>query len=463
MAEPAQGGTLSYRLGEAPARRAPIDPAFTDTEVQPLSLSHSLEGATFAPPPPVAASLPRALPSRPPVPSWRPFAEGTLSALLGLLLLRSAWQWRRMWRGLRRRHHAGAITTADWPALSVVLPPGHPPAVLARCIQALLRTGYPAERLHFLPLFTSAAPLTRGVLAPLVGLAPERIVPVAVGGRLHDNLDALRCAFVHAPSDLMVVVDVERKLPPEGLKQAVAPFLDPAVGAIQGTRHGRAPATTLSRLLDLARQAQTAQRDACSHTGLLPGATVLGVRRSAWLSCASPQPRTPFAEVEFVAHLAQQGWRIAMQSALSDLRPSPLRWADHLRRVRAASVFPPAAPRLPGALQALPTLWISLAWLAGLALSLALYFAGSPLFAGGGLLLLALNAFDASGRATHLLNTLVAASARRQSDHLLLLPLMPLLHLLAAVQPLLARLARVLPQRNRTRLQLLATTQEQTT
>lgn len=461
MAEPAPSGVLSYHLGETAGARHPIDPDLADPEHFRLLLADGLSPPYFPAPP----LLPNALPAQPraeevapPAPPTTTEAEApwllplqvALVICLLSILLRNLLQWPVLWRGLQQRHHAGAITTADWPELSIVFPPGYAPELLAQRIHSLLHSGYPAERLYFLPISSSDQPILRDDIARYLALPATRIVPVSTGMRLHDALSMLRVAFVHAPTDLLIVADPIRPLLPDQLKQAVAPFLDPAVGAIQGTRHGRAPATTLSRLLDLARHALVAQHDACSHTSLLPGATVLGLRRRATLDCGDPQSDLS-SEVEFVTRLAARGWHTAMQPAFSDVRPVAQRWDEYLRRIRQGYQ--------PG-LRGLPV--FSLLWLGCAVLSVALYFAGTPLLAGLGLLICAFHSFDARGEATSLLRLLIPARTRRQPQQFTLLPLLPLLHALAAVHAVLAWGVGMLPRSQRTRAQLLAATRQET-
>lgn len=459
MAEPPATGVLSYHLGDITTQRQPIDPDLADPERLQLLLSDGLaplpRAIPLLPAPVRPAPLPEVVKEEAPPPSANLLTARVALALCLLgLVLHELRCWPPLWRGLRQRHHAAAITTAAWPELSIVFPPGHPPEVLAQRIHALLHSGYPTERLYFLPISSSTQPILRDDIARYLALPSERILPVSANGRLHDALAMLRTAFVHAPTDLLVVADPTRSLLPDQLKQAVAPFLDPAVGAIQGARHGRAPATTLSRLLDLARHALVAQRDACSHTRLLPGATMLGLRRRAALDCGDPQNDTS-TEVEFVARLAARGWHTAMQTAFSDMRPSPQRWDEYLQQVRLGS-----QPGTGGHPAKLPLL--SLLWLGGAGLSILMYCAGAPVWAGLGLLVCAFHSFDATGQATSLLRLLVPARARRQPQQLALLPLLPLLHALSAVHAALAWGLGLLPRSSRARAQRLAATRQET-
>lgn len=429
------GLDLSYSL-DVPAGRAPIDPALSEPDYLPLTLARSL--TTDAQPAPAAAAR---------APAWASIVEGLLLAVMLFLLAHNAWRWRTMWRALARRHHATGIVTADWPPLAIVLPGGIDAAIIAQRIQALLAQDYPTDRIFFLPLSCADAPLDQQIFDRHPALPAARIRPIACAGVPRDSLSALHLALPHAPCELIVTLDAHTAFAPRLLQQIGAAFLDPAVGALQGTRRSGA-AGTLPRLLALSRHATALQHAPGSHEHLLPGATLVGLRRGAALAC-DVTATAPVSGIALVERMVRHGWRLALLPMVTDIDVAAPGWGEHLRRVRASHPF--AAPAahgdftLPALRDRLDPLG-SLAWMLCLTLSTLLYAIGKPLLAGPGIAVCALLSFDAHGGATDLLRALFPLRATRHTlppSRIRLLPLMPVLHLLAIAQPALALAARV--------------------
>ncbi len=154
----------------------------------------------------------------------------------------------------RQRHPYLDIDIADWPTLTVLVAAHNEEAVIAGSLTCLLHADYPVDRLTIMPVNDRSCDRTREIIDDFVQQYPGRITPFHRTGGKPGKAAALKDASDAVASDIIVVFDADY-LPPVGLlKQLVAPFFDPEVGATMGrVVPMNLGSNLLTRLLDLER------------------------------------------------------------------------------------------------------------------------------------------------------------------------------------------------------------------
>lgn len=177
------------------------------------------------------------------------------------------------------------IDTADWPQVTVFIAAHNEEAVIAGCLDALLDSNYPAERLKIVPVNDRSTDGTRAIIDACVQRHPGRITPFHRSEGKPGKAAALQDAMRHAEGDIALIFDADY-VPGRGLlKQLVAPFFDPEIGAVMGrVVPMNAGTNLLTRMLDLERSGgYQVDQQARMNLRLVPqyGGTVGGVRLSA--------------------------------------------------------------------------------------------------------------------------------------------------------------------------------------
>src|SRR5690606_24350958 len=135
-----------------------------------------------------------------------------------------------------------------------------------------------------------------------------------------------------------VLFDADYLPPPGLLRELVAPFADPRVGATMGrVVPGNCDANLLTRLLDLQRRAVYAS----DQTGrmlwqLMPqfGGTVGGIRRAALDDVGGWLPGHLAEDTDLTFRLALRGWRVAYLNHARCHEEVPEECSTRFRQVR---------------------------------------------------------------------------------------------------------------------------------
>ena len=177
------------------------------------------------------------------------------------------------------------IGVAAWPAITVFIAAHNEEKVIAGCLDALLKTDYPRDKLKIVPVNDRSSDRTREIVDRYVAQHPQLIVPFHRTGGKAGKSAALKEALAFAEGDIALIFDADY-VPSKGLlRQLVAPFFDPEVGAVMGrVVPTNAGSNLLTRMLDLERSAgyQVDQQARMNLRGVPQyGGTVGGVRRSA--------------------------------------------------------------------------------------------------------------------------------------------------------------------------------------
>lgn len=237
-----------------------------------------------------------------------------------------------------QRHPYLDITVADWPQITVFIAAHNEERVIAGCIEALLNTDYPDDRLKIIPVNDRSADGTQRVIDDYALRFPTRISPYHRKQGAPGKAAALKDALKLAVGDVAIVFDADY-VPGRGLlKQLVAPFFDPEVGATMGrVVPANSGVNLLTRLLDLERSAgyQVGQQ-ARMNLDLTPqyGGTTGGVRLSALEAVGGWHDDTLAEDTDITFRLMLQGWKTVYTNRSECYEEVPQDWETRIKQVR---------------------------------------------------------------------------------------------------------------------------------
>jgi cellulose synthase/poly-beta-1,6-N-acetylglucosamine synthase-like glycosyltransferase len=230
------------------------------------------------------------------------------------------------------------IDTADWPPVTVLIPAHNEELVIAEILNALLKVNYPPERLRILPINDRSQDRTGEIIDDFARRYPERIRPFHRQSGPGGKAAALRDAMERIDDEIFLVFDADY-IPGRGLiKQLVAPFFDPGVGAVMGRvvpwNVGR---NCLTRLLDLERAGgYQVDQQARMNLGLLPqfGGTAGGLRKSAVEAVGGWNTRTLTEDTDVTFRLVLAGWQVVYQNRSECYEEVPENWYSRIRQIQ---------------------------------------------------------------------------------------------------------------------------------
>jgi cellulose synthase/poly-beta-1,6-N-acetylglucosamine synthase-like glycosyltransferase len=243
---------------------------------------------------------------------------------------------RHYWFTLNRlfafqRHPYVDIDTADWPAVTVLIPAHNEELVIGQLLDALLDVNYPQDRLKILPINDRSEDRTGEILDQYAARHPNRIKPFHRKSGKGGKAAVLADATGLVKDEIILVFDADY-IPGRGLiKQLVAPFFDPGVGAVMGRvvpwNVSRNP---LTRLLDLERSGgYQVDQQARMNMRLVPlyGGTVGGVRRSALSASGGWNTDVTF-------RLVLAGWEVVYENRSECYEEVPENWRSRIRQIQ---------------------------------------------------------------------------------------------------------------------------------
>ena len=133
----------------------------------------------------------------------------------------------RVWAWLRPKPIAAADGNRDR-GVSVIIAARNEAAQLPARIDNLLSFDYPADRRQIIVVSDGSTDDTMGVLQRYRGAID--VVSVPAGGKAL----ALNAGVAAARHEILVYADARQVFAPDALRELVAPFADPAVGAVTG-------------------------------------------------------------------------------------------------------------------------------------------------------------------------------------------------------------------------------------
>lgn len=237
-----------------------------------------------------------------------------------------------------QRHPYLDIDCAQWPMVTVFIAAHNEELVIAGCLRALLNTNYPPDRLKIVPVNDRSTDSTRTIIDGYVQSNPGRITPFHRDDGKGGKAAALKDALAHAEGDIAIIFDADY-VPGRGLlKQLVAPFFDPEVGAVMGRVVPiNVGANLLTRLLDLERSGgYQVDQQARMNLRLVPqyGGTVGGVRLSAVAAVGGWHDDMLAEDTDITYRLLFNGWKTVYTNRSECYEEVPQDWAVRVKQVK---------------------------------------------------------------------------------------------------------------------------------
>ena len=236
-----------------------------------------------------------------------------------------------------QRHPYIDIDNGDWPSVTILVPAHNEEAVIADCLQALLELDYPVEKLQIMPVNDRSTDRTRAIIDAIAARHPGRITPFHRHQGKPGKAAALKDATALVARDILIVFDADY-LPGRGLiKQLVAPFFDPEVGAVMGRVVPLNTGTNLlTRLLDMERSGgYQVDQQARMNLHLVPqyGGTVGGVRSSALRAIGGWRDDALAEDTDLTYRLLLGGWKTIYQNRSECYEEVPETWPVRVRQI----------------------------------------------------------------------------------------------------------------------------------
>lgn len=238
----------------------------------------------------------------------------------------------------RHRQPYVDIGTATWPRVAVFVPCHNEEKVIGHMLEALLGCDYPADRLQIIPVNDRSTDGTRGIVDQFAARFPGRITPFHRSEGRPGKAAALMDATAGFDAPIHLVFDADY-LPGRGLiKQLVAPFFDPEVGAVMGRVVPlNVSRSLLTRLLDLERTGgYQVDQQARMNLGLVPqyGGTVGGVRRAALENVGGWRDDTLAEDTDITFRLILGGWNVVYQNRSECYEEVPETWPVRIAQIK---------------------------------------------------------------------------------------------------------------------------------
>lgn len=241
----------------------------------------------------------------------------------------------RMWSNPRYPYKG--IVHAQWPQVTVFIAAHNEEKVIANCMRSLLQTDYPADRIRIVVVNDRSTDQTESIVDAHVKAHPGRLMAFHRRHGKPGKAAALKDAMRYAQGDIALVFDADYT-PAAGLvRQLVAPFLDPEVGAVMGRVVPRnVSSNLLTRMLDMERAAgyQVDQQARMNLRGVPQyGGTVGGVRLSAVQAVGGWRDDALAEDTDITIRLLIGGWKTVYNNEATCYEEVPEEWSVRLRQV----------------------------------------------------------------------------------------------------------------------------------
>lgn len=237
----------------------------------------------------------------------------------------------------QHRYPFAGIAQADWPRVTVFVAAHNEDKVIASNLQALLASDYPRDRIQVVVVNDRSSDQTRSIVDSFVRSSSGRILAFHRAQGKPGKAAALKDAMALASGDIAIIFDADYTPGPGLMRQLVAPFFDPEVGAVMGRVVPRNTGRNLlTRLLDMERSAgyQVEQQARMDLRGVPQfGGTVGGVRLSALQAVGGWRDDVLAEDTDITFRLLIAGWKTVYNNAAACHEEVPEEWASRLRQI----------------------------------------------------------------------------------------------------------------------------------
>lgn len=238
----------------------------------------------------------------------------------------------------RQRHPYLDVDTADWPQVTILVPAHNEEGVITEILTALLNSDYPHERLTIIPINDRSQDRTAEIIDDYALHHPTMIRPFHRHDGPAGKAAALKDAMAVVNDDIILVFDADYIPGSSVVKQLVAPFFDPEVGAVMGrVIPHNVEENLLTRLLDLERSGgYQVDQQARMNLHVTPqyGGTVGGIRKAALESVGGWRIDTLAEDTDATFRLLLGGWKTVYQNRTECYEQVPTSWPDRIRQVK---------------------------------------------------------------------------------------------------------------------------------
>ncbi len=342
----------------------------------------------------------------------------------------------------RHRQPFVDVIQANWPPLVVFVPAHNESKVVRDSLDALLACDYPEDRFTIVPIDDRSVDDTRAILLEYAATYPGRVKPFLRDGGIPGKAAALAEAMNEHDGEIALVFDADYIPGVRLLKQLVAPFFDPEVGAVMGRVVPlNVGLSLLTRLLDLERAGgYQVDQQARMNLRLVPqyGGTVGGVRRAALAQVGGWNVDSLAEDTDLTVRLVLNGWDVVYQNRSECYEEVPETWESRIRQIkRWAKGHNQALRRYVGALirnrRDLPLIQVidgvlllgvfvvPLVLLLGWICTVTLFYAGSPP-SWGRVTILAISSFNTVGNFAAFFQVAAASRLDGSRERIRMLP-----------------------------------------
>jgi cellulose synthase/poly-beta-1,6-N-acetylglucosamine synthase-like glycosyltransferase len=238
----------------------------------------------------------------------------------------------------RQRHPYTDILQADWPTVAVVIPLHNEASVAGDILNALLDADYPRGKLQILPVNDRSDDETGDIIDSYAARHPDLVFPFHRREGTPGKAAALKDASAAVTSEIQLVFDADYTPGPGLIKQLVAPFLDPEVGAVMGrVVPSNSWSNLLTRLLELERAGgYQVDQQARMNMALVPqyGGTVGGVRQRALEEVGGWREDSLSEDTDMTYRLLLHRWLTIYQNRSECYEEVPETWPVRIRQIR---------------------------------------------------------------------------------------------------------------------------------
>lgn len=272
----------------------------------------------------------------------RPVSLALALALGVIVVVMLTYGLRQMLYALNRmfgtqRYPYAHVVPPQWPMVTVFIAAHNEEKVIADSMQALLQSDYPQERLKVVVVNDRSSDRTAAIVDATVAQHPGRLQAFHRNSGKPGKAAALKDAVRHAQGDIAIIFDADYTPGPGLLRQLVAPFLDPEVGAVMGRVVPRNVSTNLlTRMLDMERSAgyQVDQQARMNLRGVPQfGGTVGGVRLSAVQAVGGWRDDVLAEDTDITFRLLLAGWKTVYNNQATCYEEVPEEWSVRLRQI----------------------------------------------------------------------------------------------------------------------------------
>lgn len=237
-----------------------------------------------------------------------------------------------------QRHPYLDIDVAVWPEVTILIPAHNEEKVIQTILKALLDVDYPKNRMVIAPINDRSTDKTGELINEIAKLHPESIKPLMRDSGVDGKAAALKAGSEDIDSEILLVFDADY-IPGKGLiKQLVAPFFDPEVGAVMGRVVPiNVDKNILTRFLDLERSGgYQVDQQARMNLHLVPqyGGTVGGVRVSALKSVGGWDENSLAEDTDITYRLLLAGWKTVYQNRSECYEEVPESWSIRINQLK---------------------------------------------------------------------------------------------------------------------------------